>query len=216
MGRIGLEVVDAGDGLRRRAKRRMGGDIVDPLAADIDHAAVAQRFQMLLARAQHGTTSSSDVVRATSDRDRPAAGRSSRASPACCCMNFAWKLATARYSSRPTPSNSRSLTAAMNSKACRSFLRPVGRQLHQHATPVVRVRGLAHEAGRDELADDGGDVRPGDLKIIGERTDRHAGSALQVQHRHQHVGIACRSPRCARRCFRGSHRAAPVRSACGG
>ena len=54
VGRIGLEVVDAGDGLRRRAKCRMRGDIVDPLAADIDHAAVAQRFQMLLARAQHG------------------------------------------------------------------------------------------------------------------------------------------------------------------
>ncbi len=53
VGRIGLEVVDAGDRLRRGAERRMGGDVVDPLAADIDHAAVAQRFQMLLARAQH-------------------------------------------------------------------------------------------------------------------------------------------------------------------
>ena len=42
MGRIGLEVVDAGNGLRRGAKRRMGCNIVDPLAADVDHAAVAQ------------------------------------------------------------------------------------------------------------------------------------------------------------------------------
>src|SRR5262249_59584212 len=31
----------------------MVGDVVDPLAADIDDTAVAQRFQMLFARTQH-------------------------------------------------------------------------------------------------------------------------------------------------------------------
>jgi hypothetical protein len=31
----------------------MAGDVVDPLAADIDDATVAQRFQMLSARSQH-------------------------------------------------------------------------------------------------------------------------------------------------------------------
>ena len=52
-GGIGLEVVDGGDRLSRRAERRMSGHVVDPLGADIDHAAVAQRFQVLLAGAQH-------------------------------------------------------------------------------------------------------------------------------------------------------------------
>src|SRR5262249_30445799 len=41
---------DRGSGV---AKGGMAGDVLDPLAADIDDAAVAQRFQMLLARAQH-------------------------------------------------------------------------------------------------------------------------------------------------------------------
>ncbi len=31
----------------------MAGDVVDPLAADIDRAAVAQRFAMLFSGAQH-------------------------------------------------------------------------------------------------------------------------------------------------------------------
>src|ERR1700719_3408840 len=52
--RIGLHVVERHHGLRGIAERRMGGDVVDLFIADIDHAAVAQRFEMLFAAAQHG------------------------------------------------------------------------------------------------------------------------------------------------------------------
>ena len=52
--RIGLHVVERRHRLRRVAERRMGGDVVDLFVADIDHAAVAQRFEMLFAAAQHG------------------------------------------------------------------------------------------------------------------------------------------------------------------
>ena len=52
--RIGLHVVERDHRLRGVAKRRVGGDVVDLFVADIDHAAVAQRFEMLFAAAQHG------------------------------------------------------------------------------------------------------------------------------------------------------------------
>jgi len=51
--RIGLHVVEGRDRRGGVAKCGVAGDVVDPLAADIDDATVAQRFQMLLARAQH-------------------------------------------------------------------------------------------------------------------------------------------------------------------
>src|SRR5262245_66647638 len=51
--RVGFHVVDGGDRLRSIAEGGMTCDVVDPLAADIDDTAVAQRFQMLLARSQH-------------------------------------------------------------------------------------------------------------------------------------------------------------------
>ncbi len=47
--RIGLEVIDRGNGGGGIAEGGMAGDIVDALAADIDHATVAQRLEMLLA-----------------------------------------------------------------------------------------------------------------------------------------------------------------------
>ena len=53
VGRIGLEIVEARHGRGGVAERRMGGDVVDALATDIDGAAVAQRFKMLFSRAQH-------------------------------------------------------------------------------------------------------------------------------------------------------------------
>ena len=52
--RIGLHVVERRHRLRGVAERRMRGDVVDFFVADIDHAAVAQRFEMLFAAAQHG------------------------------------------------------------------------------------------------------------------------------------------------------------------
>src|SRR5262249_51189959 len=48
-----LHVVDGGDGRGGSAEGGVAGDVVDPLAADIDDAAVAQRLQMLLACSQH-------------------------------------------------------------------------------------------------------------------------------------------------------------------
>ena len=51
--RVRLHVVDGGDRRGRVAEGRMARDVVDLLAADIDHAAVTQRLQMLLARSQH-------------------------------------------------------------------------------------------------------------------------------------------------------------------
>ena len=50
---IRLHVVEGGDRRGGVAKGGMVGDVVDPLAADIDDTPVAQRFQMLFARAQH-------------------------------------------------------------------------------------------------------------------------------------------------------------------
>ena len=48
--RIGLEIVEPGDGLRAVAERRMAGDVVDPLGADIDDAAVAHAFELFRRR----------------------------------------------------------------------------------------------------------------------------------------------------------------------
>ena len=59
VGRIGLHVVDRGDGRGGAAEGGMGRYVVDPLAADIDDAAVAQRFEMLLARFAASRTVSS-------------------------------------------------------------------------------------------------------------------------------------------------------------
>ena len=51
--RIGLEVVERRDGARAVAERRMAGDVVDPLGADIDDAAVAHAFELFAAGHQH-------------------------------------------------------------------------------------------------------------------------------------------------------------------
>ena len=51
--RIGLEVVELGDRLRALAERRMRGDVVDPLGADVDGAAVAHALELLLPGGQH-------------------------------------------------------------------------------------------------------------------------------------------------------------------
>src|SRR4026209_1233386 len=51
--RVRLHVVDGGSRRGGIAEGRMARDVVDLLAADIDDAAVAQRFQTLLARPQH-------------------------------------------------------------------------------------------------------------------------------------------------------------------
>ena len=53
VGRIRLHIVERGNRPGGVAKGGMARDVPDPLAADIDDAAVAQQFQMLLARAQH-------------------------------------------------------------------------------------------------------------------------------------------------------------------
>src|SRR6516164_3572539 len=50
---IRLHVVEGRDRRGGVAKCGVAGDVLDPLAADIDDATVAQTFQMLLARAQH-------------------------------------------------------------------------------------------------------------------------------------------------------------------
>src|ERR1700719_3957663 len=52
--RIRLHVVERRRRLRRVAERRVRGDVVDFFVADINHAAVAQRFEMLFTAAQHG------------------------------------------------------------------------------------------------------------------------------------------------------------------
>ena len=51
--RVGLEVVEAGDGLRAVPERRMAGDVVDPLGADIDRAAVAHALELFFSVDQH-------------------------------------------------------------------------------------------------------------------------------------------------------------------
>ena len=42
-------IVEPRDGARGIAERRMRGDVLDPLAVDIDFAAVAQAFEIFLA-----------------------------------------------------------------------------------------------------------------------------------------------------------------------
>src|SRR5262249_35566548 len=73
--RIRLHVVEGGDGGGCVAKGGMAGDVIDPLAADIDGAAVAQRFQMLLAGAQHRplllSSQNSSMSRAGRERSPP-------------------------------------------------------------------------------------------------------------------------------------------------
>ena len=63
VGRVGLEIVEAGHGRRGVAKRRMGRDVVDALAADIDGTAVAQRFEMLFSRTQHDAMTIFELLR---------------------------------------------------------------------------------------------------------------------------------------------------------
>src|ERR1051325_7947909 len=48
-----LQVVDRGDRTRGIAKRRMRGDVVNALRADVDRAAVAQRLEVLISAFQH-------------------------------------------------------------------------------------------------------------------------------------------------------------------
>jgi len=49
-----LAVVDHGEGVRRVAERRMGRDVLDQFAADIDAPAVADALEIVLAGHQHG------------------------------------------------------------------------------------------------------------------------------------------------------------------
>ncbi len=53
IGWIGLHVVERRDGLRGVAEGAMAGHVVDALAADVNHAAVAQQLDMLFSSAQH-------------------------------------------------------------------------------------------------------------------------------------------------------------------
>src|SRR6266849_5615383 len=52
--RRALAVVDHGEGSRRVAERRVGGDVLDHFAADIDATAVADAVEVFLAGHQHG------------------------------------------------------------------------------------------------------------------------------------------------------------------
>ena len=49
-----LAVVDHGEGVRGVAERRMGRDVLDQFAADIDAPAVADALEIVLAGHQHG------------------------------------------------------------------------------------------------------------------------------------------------------------------
>ena len=51
--RVGLELVEAGDGLRAVAERRMARHVVDALGADIDRAAVAHALELFFSVDQH-------------------------------------------------------------------------------------------------------------------------------------------------------------------
>ena len=57
---LAFAIVDGGEGARGVAEGRMRGYVGDPLAADIDAAAVAQSRQILFAGAQHVSTPEQD------------------------------------------------------------------------------------------------------------------------------------------------------------
>lgn len=88
-GRIGLEVVEPRNGSRAFTERRMRGDVVDTLGADIDGAAVAHALELFRAGNQHAATSAPSATDwrfaapAASARPRPPrsawSGRSPRA-----------------------------------------------------------------------------------------------------------------------------------------
>ena len=64
-----LAVIDHGEGVGRVAERRMGRDVINQLAADIDATAVADALEIVLAGHQH------DWTRYTGRPARPAGGR---------------------------------------------------------------------------------------------------------------------------------------------
>jgi hypothetical protein len=55
-------VVEAGDHARGVAEGRMGGDVFDPLAVDVDGAVIAQRVQIFLAGLRTGDFDVADVL----------------------------------------------------------------------------------------------------------------------------------------------------------
>jgi hypothetical protein len=52
-GWIGFEIVKRCDRLRTGPECRMDGDVVDPLCADIDGAAIPHPFELLATRREH-------------------------------------------------------------------------------------------------------------------------------------------------------------------
>ena len=60
-----MRVIEPGDIARGIAEGRMGGDVLDPLAVDIDLAAVAQAFKVFLAgeRPRRGRACTQDIFR---------------------------------------------------------------------------------------------------------------------------------------------------------
>ena len=53
LGRIGFEIVKRRDRVRTGPERRMGGDVVDPLCADVNGAAILHAFELLAAGREH-------------------------------------------------------------------------------------------------------------------------------------------------------------------
>src|SRR5262249_19839097 len=82
VGGIRLHVIERGDSYGRVAKGGVTGNVADPLAADIHDAPVTQRFQVLLACAQHRLllVSSQNSSMSEPSRNRPVL-RLRRASP---------------------------------------------------------------------------------------------------------------------------------------
>ena len=83
-----LAVVDHGEGVRRVAERRMGRDVLDQFAADIDAPAVADALEIVLAGHQHGAglLTPRCLVRqvgAEAGARRPAPSASFNAAPGC-------------------------------------------------------------------------------------------------------------------------------------
>src|SRR5215471_15297480 len=73
VGGIRLHVIERGDSYGRVAKGGVTGNVADPLAADIHDAPVTQRFQVLLACAQHRLllVSSQNSSMSEPSRNRP-------------------------------------------------------------------------------------------------------------------------------------------------
>src|SRR5215831_10836263 len=147
--RIRLHVVKGGDGGGCVAKGRMAGDVIDPLAADINGAAVAQRFQMLLAGAQHRplllSSQNSSMLRAGRERSTCRGtpqqfARRSRAQP----LSFACDL---RQSFAP-------MTDALGFLKKFGVIAPSTNTSVQPEFEAMRPRGVTNHFGRIHIPND--------------------------------------------------------------